>query len=254
MAEQAEEKKDSKLIEIGLELQAKDFQLSRKKHYDGEEGIFRGENGVYIQYQRYLWWQKNTKLFSLVLKNNDFKEEDIKLSNEHKKPLGMVQEFYDEFKKMIVIAVQKVNKRLIEDKEYPDIGKIRVILQGSYTMGFSQNPFKGDRYIPNWLFMPKKKSDYDFRCFASGLNGYVEKLRKDGKEIKDRSEFDEAQSHMIRPFSVGVIFPEFKDLENEFEEKSKKFNDGKEIRLQISLVTKNILFEPNPWDYEIEIE
>ena len=248
-AVQEEEKKDDSL-RLDLEQQARDFKLSRKKHYDGEEGEFRGNNDVYIQYQRWLWYTKNTTLFSKVLKNNGFEEEDIKLSNEHKKPLGMKQGFYDEFVKLLKETIPKAQARVKE--EYPDIGKIRVILQGSYTVGYSSNPFKGDRYIPNWLFMPDKKSDYDFRCYAKGLNGYIEKLRKDGKEIQDRSEFDKDQAHLIRPHSIGVVFPEFKGLEDEFATLSKKYY-GKAIRLQISLVTKNILFEPNPWDYEIDV-
>ena len=245
-------KRDNKVYDNDLEQQAKDFKLDRKKYYDGEEGKYRGENAKEIQNKRWEWYQKNTKLFSLILKNNGFDDEDIKLSMEHSKPLGMKQAFYDKFIELINTAVKKANIRLKE--EYPDIGKVRVILQGSYTVGYSSNPFKGARYIPNYLFMPDKKSDYDFRCYAEGLDGYVEKLRKDGKEIKDRSEFDPNQSHLIRPKSVGIIFPEFTELEKEFETLSKEYFDGKSVRLQISVVTKNIDFEPNEWDYEIKVE
>ena len=245
-----EEEKKGDNIRLDLEQQARDYTLSRKKHYDGEEGEFRGANAVYIQYQRWLWFEKNLTLFNMVLKQNGFDEEDIKLSAQHKKPLGMKQALYDEFKQLLNTTVPKAQSRLKE--EYPDAGKIRIILQGSYTVGYSSNPFKGDRYKPNWLFMPNKKSDYDFRCYAKGLDGYVEKLRKDGKEIKDRG--SQGKPHIIYPKSIGVIFPEFKTLEDEFETLSKKYFDGKSVRLQISVVTKNIEFEPNPWDYEMQIE
>eukprot|EP00483_Globobulimina_turgida_P011500 UN11522 len=92
---------------------------------------------------------------------------------------------FNDFKKDLFKTINQAKVRI--QKELGQELKPRVILQGSYTVGYSSNPFKGDRYIPTYLFDPTQKSDYDFRLYADGLDTYVEKLRNDGIEIKDRS-------------------------------------------------------------------
>ena len=233
-----------------LREEANAFELNRIKHKSyTEEGKFRLDNARMIQYKRWEWYQENSELFSLILQNAGFNKEDIDLSMKHIKPLGMVSDFYDEFQTLVANSTDIIAKRM--SNEYPDLdfGKLRIVLQGSYTVGYSSNPRKGDRYIPNYLFKPDKNSDYDFRCFSPGLSKYIELLRQKGIEILDRGSTGTA--YIIKPKSINVIFPEFDDLIKDFRHLSKKYNDGNEIDLQITVYSENIGFEPNPWDYEL---
>ena len=241
--------KEEKEELLDLEDRAKAFVTVRTFHHPStEEGKYRLEHETEIQNKRWEWYKKNSKLFALILKNNGFDEEDIKCSMDGTKPIGMKIEFFNEFKQLLFNSIKEISNRM--ESDYPDLGDIRVVLQGSYTVGYSSNPLKGDRYIPNYLFMPSKKSDYDFRCFAENLDGYVDKLRKDGIEIDDRA--NKGKPEVIKPKSVSNIFPEFTKLIKDFEEISKKYFDGKSVKLQITVFTKNINFEAYPWDFEMK--
>eukprot|EP01084_Bolivina_argentea_P092679 166717_1 len=236
-----------------LEKRAKEFKLSRFKAKIGtEESDWRTANTLDIMQKRWKWYQDNIELFSLVLQNNGFEKKDIECAINGTKPLGMKIGLYNDFKQNLCAAINKAKLRIKNELGNRKLN-LRVILQGSYVVGYSSNPFKGDRHIPNWLFDPTKKSDYDFRCYGEGLDEYVEQLRNNGMKIEDRSKYNPDQYYMILPSSVGKVFPEFEALGKQFDELSKK-HIGKKVRLQISVVTKNINFEPNPWDMEINME
>ena len=82
------------------------------------------------------------------------------------------------------------------------------------------------------------------------MDGYIDKLRKDGKQIQDRSE--QGKPWVIDPDSINVVFPEFAQLIDQFQQISKKYSNGRVIPLQISVLTKYSAFEANPWDFEVE--
>ncbi len=256
---------------------------SRKKHYSPEkEKDFRFKNARDLQNKRWKWYQNNTELWKLVLRNHGFAADDIECAVNDTKPLGMNRGLFNEFKQALFASVATAQKRI--KKEAKQSLKLRVVLQGSYVYGFSQNPIKGDRYVPNWLFIPSNKSDFDFRCYGEGVDAYVahlrkalepkvSKLKKEAKKLKDSGKKKEAKkkeseaeayivhdratkyndtasAHLIIPASVGLIFPEFKALEKTFLALSEK-HMGKKVKLQVSLFTKNINFEPNPWNMEM---
>eukprot|EP01084_Bolivina_argentea_P231110 389825_1 len=119
----------------------------------------------------------------------------------------MKLDLYTAFKEELFKSVNAAQKRI--SSESGKNMKLRIVLQGSYVPGYSSNPRKGDRYIPNYLFDPSKKSDFDFRVYGDGLDEYVKYLRDNGKEIEDRGK---DQEHLIQPESITVVITEFAGL------------------------------------------
>jgi len=239
------------ITEQDLQRQAAEWKQNRTYYGQGEEDKFRGENAMDIMQKRWQWYQDNKQLFALILKNHGFAEEDISASMEHTRPLGMTAALYGEFTKLLRTAAQAAMNRVRSEHPELQLGELMIVLQGSYIVGYSSNPRKGDRYIPNWLFDPTNKSDYDFRCYAHGFDQYVTKLRESGTEIKD---WGGDRSHIIRPEYIGVMFPEFEKLIEDFKELTKKYFNGKSVGLQVTVMTKDTTAKPFPWDFQVDLD
>ncbi|MCP3940677.1 MAG: hypothetical protein GY710_04250 [Desulfobacteraceae bacterium] len=204
----------------------------KKYDYSTSEYHYRLKNVKVLQNARWLWVQNHPEDYVNLLRKAGITDKAISAMSERKYPLGFSnQDQYDTYVMELINVMQTIEKKY-------NIHKIRVVQQGSYITGYSSNPRKGSRKLPDHIF--HKESDLDFRMSGVGIGIYIKTLKKKPKAWDDAP-------NLLYPDSVGEVFPEVQF----FLEKWASII-GRQIQATID-TDPGPEFEPNPWDWEIQI-
>jgi len=210
---------------------------------------FRNNNAEHIMSKRWEWVQNNPEKYVNLMRKGGMKDERIQDCLNGTCPLdfadpaqfqkcqGSLRELGRKLHKIITDAGVKV--------EHP---VFRVIQQGSSIPGYSSNPRKGRRYVPNYLYDATKGSDTDFRVVLSGLKEYVQILRTKGTASRPgpiKIETKSVYPDMVEPDSAAKVFPELGAWIEEWQKIMKT-----EIQITMNMKSDDPAFEPKEWDNE----
>lgn len=138
--------------------------LYNKINVDNEEKNYRISNEAELQEKRWEWVQTNPEEYINLLRKAGLSDESISAMSTRKFPLGFKdEEQYERYRSDLFKTLQQISNN-------SGIIGFRVIQQGSYITGYSSNPRKGDRTLPNHIF--GKNSDLDLRITARNLDEY----------------------------------------------------------------------------------
>ncbi len=193
----------------------------------------RMKNSSEIQWARWQWMNDNPIDYVNLMRQQGYLDEDIQHMLSRKKPLDFDSiEDFEQFKS----EVRELQGQLTADYQ---LKNLRFIQQGSSITGFSTNPRKGDRDIPNYIFNKAEGSDLDFRIHADNIESIYDPNK--GIELKTQPGLE---IRLIEPSSAGVVVPELITFADVWKTKIKQ-------DMQFTLVLDyNKEFEPKHWDWE----
>jgi hypothetical protein len=176
--------------------------------------------------------------FTNTLREANFSDEDIQRAFDRKQPLDFTSlQAYEECVKDLEDVRKTIERRT-------GVKNLRCVQQGSSIPGFSTNPNKGHRYLPNYL-TDRVKSDTDLRFSGDGMKEYIEKVRLEGKTVNVKK----YAPHLIDNYdgSNGILFPELEAM-------AKKWVDDKRVYLTVQFTIfeeYKPYFEPGFWDNDL---
>jgi len=206
------------------------------------ESDFRNTNAQDIMRKRWDWVQANPKKYVNLMRKAGM--DDIKIQNclDRTCPLDFKDPAqYQELQGSLRELGRKLYKTITDAGVKVPHPVFRVIQQGSSIPGYSSNPRKGQRYVPNYLYDPKKGSDTDIRVYLAGLDEYVKILEKNGTVVQTKSVYP----HMVEPNNAHVVFPELGAWIYEWQIKL-----DTEVQVTLNMKPNDPAFEPNEWDNE----
>jgi len=203
------------------------FKLKDKKSEDYQ---YRMNNGWKLLYERWDWYVNNIGTFVNLLREQGYSDQEISDCIHRKRFLGFASvENFEEYKSDIV--------KILKDIEATTpVKNFRCILQGSNIAGYSSNPLKGSRSLPDYVYDAKLGSDMDFRILGDNIPQLIDQIRSTGVEIATKVGGE--RSHILEPSSVSLVFPQFQPL-----------IDKHGGSLQVIVYMKDVIFFPCPWEY-----
>ena len=196
------------------------------------EGQYRVRHAQALQFERWSWVQTFTPEYVGLLQKAGISYESIEAMALRRYPLGFAsEEQFASYREDLRQTLDRVTER-------SGLKEFRVIQQGSYVTGYSSNPLKGDRSIPNHIF--NSESDLDLRISASGLAEHV-------KTNNISFETRELYPNLVKPDQLMKILPELDQFRKLWEERL-----GRRLQITIDLYPTE-QFEPKPWDWELSL-
>jgi hypothetical protein len=161
----------------------------------------RMENSKEIQWRRWEWMNRNPETYVNLMREQGENDADIQQMLSRQKPLdfdNLVD--FEAFK----IDVKSLKLQLTEAYE---LAALRFIQQGSSITGFSTNPVKGDRDVPNYIYNKAEGLDLDFRVYSQNLQDLYD--QSNNIELKSRPELS---VRLVEPSSARDLMPELQSF------------------------------------------
>lgn len=189
------------------------------------ETLIRVNKADEIQEARWDWIRDHPATYINMLRESGISDKDIQAMSLRQKPLDFkTREQYLTFQSQFRDA-------FFQDTELVDAVFVQ---QGSSVAGYSSNPRKGDRFIPNYLF--GKDSDIDIKVSSEGLADVLRRHPR-ASELK----FKEFDPDILEPESVPLVFPKLSEVTNRWSKKLKR-------PIQVIVFTQPDRLTIKPWD------
>jgi len=183
---------------------------------------------------RWDWYVNNIGTFVNLLREQGYSEEEISDLLKRKRLLGFESiEKFQEYVNDITTIIREIESTT-------PVKNLRVVLQGSNITGYSANPLKGSRFLPDYVYDAKLGSDLDFRILGDNIPELINELRNKGIQVSTK--VGGGRDHILEPDDVLTVFPQWKSLID-------KHNGA----LQVIVFLKNVSFYTCPWEYELNL-